>query len=162
MMLTLPRKIGVDAPVPAGIAYLYEPIVPAQVIIRNGNNEYTEDVPLPTLRPDWATFVSVQAHITNAINVNLVGANSQDSTVFFSPSLLAVNGIGPGVGQAGEAWPPVIPYFWDVSGTGGLYISVARPTDWMGFPTGNLVWSCTITVLGILYIKSGITPFLYG
>jgi hypothetical protein len=165
VMVSYPKRVGVDALPLHGAGYFWEPIVPALVYNRNGVNDWDELLDLPSLRGDWLTFAGgCFVVVTTTFNAayTLAGAAPVDSQAEFYPSgnpLLTMNG-----GVAGLALIPAVSPIWNPPPTpaGLLHFQVIRPTDILGNPTGVLTWNVTLSITGIYYIRSAFQDFVYA
>jgi len=158
-IMSLMKQMSAELP---GLGYIYEQETPVVDFNRVGLNEYTENIALPTLRADWATFNRIYALIQTTVNgAALVGAAATvDSTIQVIPSTVAVLGMGPGAAQAGFAAPQATQQLWQTTLFAGLptiFVSIARPMDFFGFPTGAFNWNITIRLYGLIYIKTAVT-----
>jgi len=158
-IMSLMKQFTAELP---GIAYIYEQETPVVDFNRFGVDEYIEYIALPTLRGDWAAFNRIYALIRTTVNgAVLVGAAATvDSTIQLLPSTVAVLGMGPGAAQAGFAAPQATQRLEQTTLFGGLptiFVSVARPANFFGFPTGTFTWNITIRLYGLIYIKTAAT-----
>jgi hypothetical protein len=160
--MSLPKRLGVEGIaggagekggfywLPIGAAYIYD-----------GVNEMSGIIALPTAPA--GVWSGAWALIRSAGTYMLQSSNPAVDRPRFTPSKqYEQRGDLYGVDVTSQcAWEPQNSIEALAAPYNSLPVSVRRPVDFMGVPTGTLTWTFQVNVVGVIYIRGAYDRYTY-